>query len=74
MENFAQHPLANEAAVVAGKEAAQREPLPLDNTRSERTLRKSYLELAPKHWLATRAKLDPAELDAPICSFTIPAA
>jgi transposase len=23
-----------------------------------------YLELAPKYWLATRAKLDPAELDA----------
>ncbi len=33
-----------------------------------------YLELAPKHWLATRAKLDPIELDAPLCSFTIPAA
>ena len=33
-----------------------------------------YLELAPKHWLATRAKLDPTELHAPLCSFTIPAA
>jgi hypothetical protein len=33
-----------------------------------------HLELAPKYWLATRAKLDPIELDAPLCSFTIPAA
>jgi transposase len=32
-----------------------------------------YLELAPKYWNATRAKLDPDELDAPLCSFTIPA-
>ena len=32
-----------------------------------------YLELAPKYWKATRAKLDPDELDAPLCSFTIPA-
>jgi transposase len=31
-----------------------------------------YLELAPKYWQATRAKLDPVELDAPLCSFTIP--
>ena len=33
-----------------------------------------YLELAPKHWKATRAQLRADELDAPICSFTIPAA
>jgi hypothetical protein len=33
-----------------------------------------YLELAPKYWCATRAKLDAEELNAPICSFTIPAA
>jgi hypothetical protein len=33
-----------------------------------------FLELAPKHWAATRAKLDPAQLDAPLCEFTIPAA
>jgi transposase len=32
------------------------------------------LELAPKHWAATRAKLRADELDAPLCSFTIPAA
>lgn len=33
-----------------------------------------YLELAPKYWQATRAKLDPDELAAPLCSFTIPSA
>ena len=33
-----------------------------------------YLELAPKYSLATRAKLNPHELAAPLCSFTIPAA
>jgi len=31
-----------------------------------------YLELAPLHWNDTRAKLAPDELDAPLCSFTIP--
>jgi transposase len=36
--------------------------------------RERYLELAPKYWLATRAKLDADELGAPLCSFTIPAA
>jgi len=36
--------------------------------------RERYLELAPKFWLATRAKLLPEELAAPLCSFTIPAA
>lgn len=36
--------------------------------------RERYLELAPKLWLATRAKLLPEELAAPLCSFTIPAA
>jgi transposase len=33
-----------------------------------------HLELAPKSWKATRAKLRSDELDAPLCSFTIPAA
>jgi hypothetical protein len=33
-----------------------------------------HLELAPKNWKATRAKLRSDELDAPLCSFTIPAA
>jgi transposase len=33
-----------------------------------------FLELAPKHWLDTRPKLDPIELDSALCSFTIPAA
>jgi len=33
-----------------------------------------HLELAPKLWLATRAKLRSDELDAPLCSFTIPPA
>jgi transposase len=33
-----------------------------------------YLELAPNRWQATRANLRPDELDAPLCSFTIPAA
>jgi hypothetical protein len=32
-----------------------------------------YLELAPKHWTATRAKLDPVELARPLGEFTIPA-
>jgi hypothetical protein len=31
-----------------------------------------YLELAPAHWIATRACLDPKELAAPIASFTVP--
>jgi transposase len=31
-----------------------------------------YLELAPKKWKRTRAKLRSGELDAPLCSFTIP--
>jgi hypothetical protein len=33
-----------------------------------------YLELAPKFWLATRAKLRADELAAPLCSLTVPAA
>jgi transposase len=33
-----------------------------------------YLELAPKHWRATREKLDADELAAPLGSFAIPAA
>ena len=32
-----------------------------------------YLELAPKYWLSTRAKLVPAELEAPISAITVPA-
>jgi transposase len=33
-----------------------------------------YLELAPKHWPTTRAKLPAGELAAPLGAFTIPAA
>jgi transposase len=33
-----------------------------------------YLELAPKYWLGTRAKLNADELDRPLSAFTIPAA
>lgn len=33
-----------------------------------------YLELAPNNWAATRVKLRSDELDAPLCSFTVPAA
>lgn len=35
--------------------------------------RDRYLELAPQHWLATRARLNPAELERPISSFELPA-
>jgi len=31
-----------------------------------------YLELAPKYCQATRGNLDPAELEAHLCSFTVP--
>jgi transposase len=31
-----------------------------------------YLELAPQHWLATRARLDPAELERPLSRITVP--
>lgn len=31
-----------------------------------------YLELAPKYWLETRAKLAPQELESPVGAFTIP--
>lgn len=34
--------------------------------------RDRYLELAPVHWTATRARLDPGELDLQIGSFTVP--
>lgn len=34
--------------------------------------RHRYLELSPKYWLATRARLDPKELDAPVSGFQIP--
>ena len=33
-----------------------------------------YLELAPKYWTATRSNLLPADLDSPLCSFTVPPA
>jgi len=33
-----------------------------------------YLELAPKYWGATRAKLDAVELEVPVVAFTVPAA
>jgi hypothetical protein len=35
--------------------------------------RHRYLELAPKHWSATRARLRPEELAAPLSAFEIPA-
>ena len=35
--------------------------------------RDRYLELAPQRWLATRARLNPAELERPISSFALPA-
>ena len=31
-----------------------------------------YLELAPQHWLATRAQLDPTELERPLSHITVP--
>ena len=31
-----------------------------------------FVELAPKYWIATRARLDPAELDAPLGPITVP--
>jgi transposase len=31
-----------------------------------------YLELAPQHWLATRARLDPMQLERPLSNFTVP--
>ena len=31
-----------------------------------------YLELAPKHWSATRARLDPKQLDDEVGALTIP--
>jgi transposase len=31
-----------------------------------------YLELAPQHWRATRAQLDPAELERPLSVITVP--
>lgn len=36
--------------------------------------RDRFLELAPVHWAATRARLDPDELAMPIGSFTVPTA
>lgn len=34
--------------------------------------RDRYLELAPKHWAGTRARLDPKELELPIGHITLP--
>jgi transposase len=31
-----------------------------------------HLELSPKYWAATRSNLDPVELEADLCSFTVP--
>lgn len=31
------------------------------------------LDLAPPHWLATRARLDPIELERPLSLITVPA-
>ena len=36
--------------------------------------RERYLELSPKHWAATRARLRPEELAAPLSAFEVPAA
>ena len=33
-----------------------------------------YIELAPKYWQATRGNLNPVELEADLCSFTVPPA
>jgi len=35
--------------------------------------RERYLELAPKYWTATRARLDPAELAREVGELTVPA-
>ena len=32
------------------------------------------VELVPKYWQATRSNLNPVELEADLCSFTIPPA
>ena len=34
--------------------------------------RSRYLELAPKYWLATRARLDAAQLEAELGPLTVP--
>ena len=34
--------------------------------------RDRYLELAPKYWHATRGRLRPEELEAPLSAFEIP--
>ena len=36
--------------------------------------RERYLELAPKHWSATRARLRPEELAVPLSAFEVPLA
>ena len=34
--------------------------------------RQRYLELSPRYWLATKARLDPRELELPIGHITVP--
>jgi hypothetical protein len=34
--------------------------------------RERYLELCPRDWLSTRARLDPRELELPIGHITVP--
>jgi transposase len=36
--------------------------------------RQRYLELCPRYWLATRARLDPRELELPVGHITVPSA
>lgn len=36
--------------------------------------KEGYLELAPKYWRATRGNLLSADLESPLCSFTVPPA
>ena len=36
--------------------------------------RQCYLELCPRYWLTTRARLDPRELELPIGHITVPSA
>jgi len=36
--------------------------------------RQRYLELCPRYWLTTRARLDPRELELPIGHITVPSA
>ena len=49
------------------------EPAPRWLQNTQHWPRHRYLELAPKHWAVTRARLRPEELAAPISAFEIPA-